>query len=305
MQPLPTSFVTTIRSCFGAAGDAWLQQLPVTLEATCRRWELTLGPPFPLSYNYVAPVTRADGSPAVLKLGVPHPELRCAIAALSHDAGRGCARLLAADAVAGAMLIERLSPGTPLAGMVMLDDRRATQIAAAVMAQIWRPPPPAHSFPSVADWLAGLGRLRARFGGGTGPLPPRLVAEAEALAADLLAAPSAPVLLHGDLHHHNILAAARRPWLAIDPKGVIGEPAYEVGALLRNPLPELLRLPHPERVMADRVALLAERLGLERARLRGWGLVQAVLSAWWSIEDGEADWAGAIACAELLAGLPG
>jgi streptomycin 6-kinase len=305
MYPLPPTFVHTIRQCFGAAGTAWLHQLPVLVDELCQRWALALGPTFPLSYHYVAAVTRVDGSPAVLKLGVPHPELNCAIAALHHDAGRGCARLLAADAAAGAQLIEWLNPGTPLAALVASDDRRATQVAAAVMVRCWHAPPPEHHFPSVADWLAGLGRLRTYVGGTSGPLPAHLVAEAETLAAELLASQATPVLLHGDLHHGNILAAMRQPWLAIDPKGVIGEPAYEVGALLRNPLPDLLRLPHPERIMADRIAILSEHLELDRVRLRNWGLVQAVLSAWWSIEDGADDWAGALACAQLLADLPG
>jgi streptomycin 6-kinase len=109
------------------------------------------------------------------------------------------------------------------------------------------------------------------------------------------------VLLHGDLHHGNVLAAAREPWLAIDPKGLTGEPAYEVGALLRNPLPQLLSWPHPARVTERRIAQLSEELGLERARVRGWGLAQAMLSAWWSIEDeGELGEFG-FAAAEVLA----
>ena len=75
-----------------------------------------------------------------------------------------------------------------------------------------------------------------------------------------------PVVLHGDLHHFNILAAERQPWLAIDPKGVVGEPVYETGALLRNPWPDLLSLPDPGRILARRVDQLAEELGFDRAR---------------------------------------
>jgi streptomycin 6-kinase len=145
--------------------------------------------------------------------------------------------------------------------------------------------------------------MRAHFGGRTGPFPRALVEEAESLLAELLAAQAAPVLLHGDLHHDNILSAERAPWLAIDPKGVIGEPAYEVGALLRNWQPTLFAMPHPGRVTARRVDQLAEMLGIDRYRIRGWGLAQAVLSAWWTIEDGGDDWAPTIACAELLAAV--
>src|SRR5438067_1309862 len=94
-----------------------------------------------------------------------------------------------------------------------------------------------------AGAAGAAGRVRGALGG-----------QAEAIFAALLATQVAPVLLHGDLHHENILAAARQPWLAIDPKGVVGEPAYEAGALLRNPLPWLLEQPDPRGVTARRVA---------------------------------------------------
>jgi streptomycin 6-kinase len=121
---------------------------------------------------------------------------------------------------------------------------------------------------------------------------------AERLFAELLASQAEPVLLHGDLHHFNILAAERQPWLALDPKGVVGEPAYEVGALLRNPSPD-----QPAHVQARRVAQLAEALALDRERLLGWGVAQAVLSGWWMYEDHGYGWEPALACAEVLAGL--
>jgi streptomycin 6-kinase len=91
--------------------------------------------------------------------------------------------------------------------------------------------------------------------------------------------------LHGDLHHYNILASERAPWLAIDPQGVIGEPAYETGALLRNPLPQVYEWPDFAERTARRVDVMAERLGVDRQRISGWGLAQAVLSAWWTMED--------------------
>jgi streptomycin 6-kinase len=163
--------------------------------------------------------------------------------------------------------------------------------------------PPEHPFPSVAEWAAGLGRLRDHFGGTSGPFPTTLVEAAEGLFTELISSMSEPVLLHGDLHHANILAAERQPWLALDPKGLVGEPAYEVGAFLRNPMPQLFAAPQPGRILARRVDQLAEELGFDRARLLGWGLAQAVLAAWWSFEDHGYGWEPWIACAELLAAL--
>jgi streptomycin 6-kinase len=110
------------------------------------------------------------------------------------------------------------------------------------------------------------------------------------------------VLLHGDLHHFNILAAERQPWLAIDPKGVVGEPAYEIGALLRNPTDEVVFDPQ---VQARRIDLLTAELGLDRQRVIGWGIAQAVLSGWWSYEDHGHGWEPMMALAELLSSLGG
>ncbi len=302
MPDLPESFARTIREVHGPAGEAWLARLPTLIEALAQRWSLRVAAPFPnLSYNYVAPAVRADGVAVVLKLGVPHPELNSEIEALRLVAGGGMVRLYAADAAQGALLLERLHPGTVLSRLA--DDDQATLIAAEVMRQLWRPAPPEHGFPTAARWAAGLTRLRTRFAGGTGPLPPHLVEQAEALFADLLASAGEPVLLHGDLHHENILAAQRQPWLALDPKGVVGEREYEVGALLRNPIPGLLARPDPRAVLDRRIHLLAERLHFDRARLRDWALAQAVLSAWWSVEDHGGGWEWALACAEHLAAL--
>jgi streptomycin 6-kinase len=292
----------TILELYGERGAEWLERLPATIAECERRWSLKVLPPFqPLSYNYVAPAVRADGAEVVLKLGVPNPELRTEIEALRLYEGRGIVRLLDADAEKGILLLERLRQGVPLSSLE--DDEQATTIAAQVMRQLWRPAPPDHPFPTVAKWGLGFRRLRAEFNGGTGPFPRALVVAAETLFTELLASSAEPVLLHGDLHHENILSAERQPWLALDPKGVVGEPAYETGALLRNPFPHLLAWPNVHRILARRVDQLTEELRFDRERLVAWGLAQAVLSAWWDYEDHGHGWEQGIACAELMAAL--
>ena len=133
-------------------------------------------------------------------------------------------------------------------------------------------------------------------------MPTALVERAEALFARLLASQAEPVLLHGDLHHFNVLAAQRQPWLAIDPKGVVGEPAYDTAALLHNPA-ELLDAPHPSKALERRIDQLAEQLGLDRARVREWGISQAVLAAYWGWEDSGHVWEEALRFAELLSAI--
>jgi streptomycin 6-kinase len=302
MTEIPDNFARTMVEIYGEEGTAWLQRLPGLLAECAQRWALTVLRPFvPLSYNYVAPAIRADGTNVVLKVGYPGRELLAEMAALRLYDGHGIVQLLDSDAALGALLLERLTPGMPLARLA--DDAEGTSIAAQVMRQLWRPVPPDHPFPTVAGWAAGLGRLRARFGGTTGPLPAPLVERAERLFADLIGSMGEPVLLHGDLHHDNILTAHRQPWLALDPKGVVGEAAYETGALLRNPAGRVLQAPDPRRMMARRIDQLAAELGFDWERIRGWALAQAVLSAWWSIEDHGYGWEDAMAYAEILAGL--
>ena len=286
MVYIPEYFERATVAQHGEAGRVWLSRLPDLVGRCAARWSLKVGPPFPaLSFNYAAPAEGAGGERLVLKVGVPVAELLSETEALRLFDGRGAARLVDAEAEWGALLLERLEPGTRLVALCEEDDAAATGAAALVMKRLWRPVPAAHAFPTAADWGGGLHRLREHFGGGTGPFPRRLVEEAESLFDELLGSADEPAVTHGDLHHGNVLRAAREPWLAIDPKGLVAEPAYEVGALLRNPLPQLLRWPHPVRVTERRIAQLSDELGFERARVRGWGLAQAVLSEWWSIED--------------------
>lgn len=301
---LPPAYIQAITIRHGEAGRAWLAGLPATLAACAEQWDLRMEPYFPnLSYHFVAPgVRRSDGQPVVVKLCAPTGEFAEEAGALRHFAGHGMALLLAEDPEREAMLLERLVPGTPLRQMA--DDVQATHIAADVMQELWRPPSAASAFPSVEDWHQGFARLHAHYPDGTGPFPPALVAEAEELYAWLMATAGPPVVLHGDLHHDNILSAERMPYLAIDPKGLVGEAAYEVGSWLRNWLPDLLAQPDPGAILARRVAQFAEELGFERARVRGWAVYQAILSAWQDVEDVGEPSAAMLRCVELLAAIP-
>ena len=146
----------------------------------------------------------------MLKVCFLTPEFTTELAALRLYDGRGATALLESDETQGAMLLERPEPGTPLAMLREEDDEQATIIAARVIRELWRPTPAESPFRSVEDWGQGLVRLRAHFGGGAGPFPAELVAEAERLFTDLSASATERVVLYGDLHHGNILAVSRR-----------------------------------------------------------------------------------------------
>lgn len=300
---VPPALARTVRELYGPAGDAWLAALPALVADLAHRWRLTVGPPFALSYNYVCAARQHDGGEVVLKVGFPNPELTREIAALRYYAGDGACRILAADAARGALLLERLRPGETLAAVASADDVAATRIGAAVMRRLWRPvpaPPDGDAFLPLTRWFRAFGRHRAAFGG-PGPFPADLLAHAEPLAAELAATAPATVVLHGDFHHENVLSAERTPWLAIDPKGMLGDPGYEAGPFLLNPHPD--RPDKDARTLSRRLDVLADELGYERRRLRDWGVVHAVMSACWSAEGHGRGWEGAIATAELLRGL--
>ncbi len=299
MSSLPEKFVRTITELFEERGVAWLEQLP-TLIAAC---EACVGHCAWGHLSYCRTITSrrrhaADGTEIVLKLGVPNSEMRSEIEALRLYDGHGIAQMLYGNGDEGILLLERLRPGTMLSELE--DDEAATAIAANVMRQLWQPAPAAHPFPTIANWARGLERLRAEFDGGSGPFPPKLVEQAEVLFAELIASMGEPVLLHGDLHHFNILTATREPWLAIDPKGIVGEPAYEVGALLRNPNQAIATNP---KILARRIDQLSAELAIDRARIIGWGLAQAVLSGWWDYEDHGYGWEPMVELAERFAAL--
>jgi len=292
---LPENFRRNIRNAF-PEGAAWLESLPALIADCERRWRVRVADtPFDLSYNFVAPAVTENGIDAVVKIGVPCAELRNEIAALGLYAGGAAVELLDADARRGMLLLERARPGSKLSEVD--DDEQATVIAARTARELWRQLPPAHAFPGPADWALGLRRLRQRFDGGTGPFDPRLVGAAESLFGELLGSSQAPMLVHGDLHHFNILSSTRRQWLAIDPKGLAAEPAYEVGALLRNPGPGRYLDPAVQR---GRVAVLADQLGFDPRRIAGWDAAQAVLSAWWTYEEWGNGWELIMVCAGIL-----
>lgn len=179
-------------------------------------------------------------------------------------------------------------PGTPLSDLVRQGrDDEATEIwcdVATKLAAASSNLPGQPGMPTVQDWARGFDRYLA------GPHHPALtrdlVDEAEILYRDLAASQGKRMMLHADLHHDNILLDDRRGWLAIDPKGLIGEFAYEAWAVLHNPLGEEAIYTDPT-ILDRRVGIICERLGFERGRILDWCIAQSVLSAIQHIEDGD------------------
>lgn len=294
-MPLPESFRQTIKSVHGGQGDKWLDGFDELVRYCESKWRLRIVHPYDLTFNYVAAVRLDDGTEAALKLCVPNKESRSEEQALRWYDGRGAVRVIASEPDRGILLMESVKPGYTL--HKIQDDTEAMLAAAQVMRRLWRPAPAAaHAFSTVAGWTEGLKRLRRAFDGGTGPLPDRMVKLAENTFEYLLQTAGEPLLLHGDLHHGNILAGEREPWIAIDPKGVIGEAEYEVCALLTNNLPAVDQIG----VLRNRVKVLASALELDRSRILKWAMSFGVLSAFWCVEDGVGNPMLSIGRAELF-----
>ena len=296
--PIPNNFAQQTIQMHGASGRAWIEALPDTLEQYAQRWSLTLLPPFELSYNFVVPAIRTDGREVVLKLGFPNRELLSEMYALQHFNGRGIVQILEADFENQVFLLERIRPGIEL--VTIKDEDEVARITTQVMQQLWQPISGDHPLLTVESWTAGLAQLRPHFNATTGPFPEHLVDAAEQIFAEYVPSQGERVLLHGDLHHWNMLSATRQPWLALDPKGVIGEREYEVGALLRNPDLENFSDAELKRTQTRRLDIFEEMLGFDRQRMLGWGMAQAVLSAWWTVEDHGEVGHQAMRCAQVL-----
>jgi streptomycin 6-kinase len=298
---IPVRLRETIERVHGAAGRHWLEKLPRLLEECSARWSLTLDAPFGnLSYNLVIPGRTNTGASVVLKAGVPCRELFSEARALALFGGAGAVRLLDEDAARGLLLLERVAPGTPL--HESQTNEQATHTAAALMRRLWRTPPAEQTFPSLASWFQVFEHLRYKFEGAATPFPIRLKRRALSAFARLAAVSEGDVVLHGDLHHANILFSQERGWIAIDPKGVIGERGYEVGSFMLNGLPEGASDASLLAIFAQRLSIFTEELRISRERLTLWAFCHAVLSAMWDLEE-EAEWMGTIRLAQLLEGL--
>jgi streptomycin 6-kinase len=299
---LPEEFISTIRNIHKEEGEKFLALLPSLIEEISQRWGLSDVRPVPnLSFNFVAFAKRSSTTPrnargsaqdeVVLKMAVPNPELTSEMTALKLFNGEGACQLLEHDEERGLLLLERLKPGKMLSELE--DDDERTNIAADVMlrmesasslAKVEQQAVPLQKFIKLSDWFEGLKKIRPHFNAGTGPFPKEILERVESFLPELFADQDVK-LMHGDFHHFNILSS-ERGWLIIDPKGVIGPAGYEVGPFMLNPWDSISDGGSFKAQAERRVSIFSERLGWERQKIIQWSLAHAVLSAWWSIEDG-------------------
>jgi streptomycin 6-kinase len=293
------------RSLGGTAdGRAWLSALPGIVAELEARWKVETGAPYREgTASWVAPATIADGTAAVLKVGWPHREARGEADALRLWAGRGTPRLYAADRSLYALLIERCEPGLPLA-LAPLRPEDGLLAAARALRGVWVAPPADHRFERLdevgPEWSV---TVRGRMASLRPPFDPGLVALGAELLETLPRSAAATVVVHGDANPTNFLSARREPWLLIDAKPMVGDPAYDLAPLALQ-LGSPLEGTRPEAVLRGRFALLGDALGLSVDRMLAWSLARTVESALWYASGGEtATGSEEMATAAILAGL--
>lgn len=272
----------------GAEGSAWLVDLPGIVDDVSERWNLALGPPLDSHISFTALVQRG-AQDAVLKIPMAGDFAHVSgnLRFQEHEAlrvwgGEAAARLLEFDPATGAMLLERCVPGEHLADRVTLE--QADDIVAGLLHRLWRPVPAPHPFAFLDNFAVELGRrAQANYERAAAPIEQSLLDDTLELLGDLRVTDAPPVLLHGDLHHKNILSAERERWLVIDPLPRVGEPAYDAVQFL------LFRkgsTPDPTLTWGSDIVRFCRLVGVDEDRVKAWIFVRLVTDALASLTQG-------------------
>lgn len=280
MITLPEHFIRTIKAVHKEKGEKWLAEFDSLIAECENRWQMEIMPPFDLSYNFVAPARRKNGTELVIKLVVPNEEFLVEVESLALFNGRGIVKIIDVDYEKGILILERLIPGTTLASLE--NDEEATYIASQVMRKLWMPVSITSRIPTTAGREQALLKIYQENQEGIGPISKGLLEEALETFTSMISTQNQPYLLHGDLHHYNILSVNNQSWLAIDPKGLVGDREYDVIQFLLNKLPK----ENIASFIDKRINIFVEELSLDRKRILSWGFAHSVLATCWTIEEG-------------------
>lgn len=228
-----------------------------------------------------------NNSPAILKMFSKESDEYLSGRVLKHYAGDHAVKVLCVKN--DTLLLERCMPGKHLKELSLEDsDNNATNIFCDILTNLHKKQFIPNIFPDIAVWGKGFNRY---LDGNNDIIPHQIVQNAKNLFFELVKSQSKKVLLHGDLHHDNILFDKKRGWLAIDPKGIIGEAEIEASAFFKNPIgyPETYS---NDKIIENRINTIANALGLDKARMIKWCYALTILSCIWLTESNKnhKDW---------------
>jgi streptomycin 6-kinase len=291
---LPEKFVRLMTESHGARGTLWLAELPALIGEIEENWSLKAAKPFEnLSYHFVAPCELANGGEAVLKIGFPEansPVFNEAQMLKLYD-GSGAVKFLQLDEKLFALLLEKLNPGEHLKRVFPQKPEKTVETAIEILRKIKRKPPEKHNFVFLEDWFEGFERAV------TTNFSKDFLKKARRFYEELSRAEK--FLIHGDFHHENILSAGREQFLAIDPKGIVGQTGYEIGVFLNNHVRWLKNEANLREKLNQAVVKFSEAFEIEPQALRKWAYAQVVLSAWWTFEENGKNWQTDLALADV------
>lgn len=271
------AFEKNIIGIYGDKAHQWLRQLPDVVTTLARQWQLSnLLVVDNLSYNFVMSGKQKEKD-IILKFGLDSDSFTQELMALDVFSGHGCVNLLEVSLDHHAMLMEMANPGHSLKTLFPHQERESIQIASQLIQKLHDAKAGDYTpFKNLEDLIKILYMKW--------DIPAYHMKKACELSKKLLETTTTSVLLHGDFHHDNILAH-EKGWVAIDPKGFVGDPHYEVSVFLYNPISELYDHPDCEAIIAQRVKLFANYLNYDEQRVKEWAFVQSILSTCWALED--------------------
>jgi streptomycin 6-kinase len=277
--------------------DNWIERLPETVAHFSEKWDITFDPGIPHSnLTLVLLGNSSKLGPVVFKSSPAAYEFRSEAAALKLAGGERVSRLYDLDTDRNAMIVERIVPGRSLED-AHLPDEEATLIAAHLALEMWDKLGDRSDLHPLRTWMRDLYRWQSR----PDRIPDDLITHAQVLGNKLLDSSTQTYLLHGDLHHTNILQRESGDWAIIDPKGLVGDPGFEVAAWMYNPA-GIQEQPNYASLAARRFDICSEIWCIDRQHLVRWAFVGAVLSAVWSAVDQSPDewWKSPLKVAETL-----
>jgi streptomycin 6-kinase len=288
---VPTVLQDHAEGWLGLAGREWLRRLPDLVQRLTSLWDITLGHTFRSRGSFVASAARADGTPAVLKIPLPpgdfpYPQASSRLheaAALRRWDGHGSIHLFERDAASNALLLEACRPGTPLIDSTSL--AAADQVVAELLPRLWRPVSDGSGIPTLRDLAATMHHhVTRRYEEADAPFERSLFERAVAVLDELAGTSAEQVLLHGDAHHNNVLAAEREPWLLTDPLPYVGEREFDAVMFL------LFRkgsMSDAHEEWDGAITDFCDQLGLDAYRVKAWTFVRLISDALGALIDGE------------------
>lgn len=264
---------------WGDKGRKWLESLPEIIAELSEHWKLSdVIPVDNMSYNYVAFAKQDNNTPVVLKFSCDKALIEAEYCALKQFNGVGSIQVIDRYVNHNALLLEQAVPGYLLKANHPNNIEDTIKIYVGVVKALASLPKPDARYTHVEKWSQAIDRIDDR------RIKPEYIDKAKELKSYLLSSSEKEYLCHGDLHLENIIYHNKK-WLSIDPKGILGEMAFEAAAfdlLDKSDWAEPKSIPNK---MNQRLSLLANNLGIPKDRLLAWVFLRVIISVQWFIED--------------------